>query len=109
MGRDKDLGRGQCREVCDTVKKTVIKWLPDTNCEKIPFEVRVAKLEYLSYDKVKACSPDNCAFVPGPPQCLNKTQDVTVDSPEEVCDLQPQKMCKQVILVNILSSILDAS
>ena len=42
MGRDKDLGRGQCREVCDTVKKTVIKWLPDTNCEKIPFEVRVA-------------------------------------------------------------------
>ena len=32
----------------------------------------------------------------GPPQCHNKTVDIGLDSPEEVCDLQPQKMCKQV-------------
>ena len=28
--------------------------------------------------------------------CHNKTIDIAIDSPEEVCDLQPQKMCKQV-------------
>ena len=59
----------------------ISRHLPDTICEKIPFE---------------ACAPDNCEWVAGEPQCKNVTQDVTVDSPEEVCDLQPQKMCKQV-------------
>ena len=72
----------ECREEnCGTVKKTVIRALPETVCQKIPFE---------------ACAPDNCQFVPGQPRCHNRTQDVTVDSPEEVCDLQPQRMCKQV-------------
>ena len=35
-------GRQQaaCRPVCSTVKKTVHRPLPDTVCEKIPFEVR---------------------------------------------------------------------
>ena len=68
-------------ETCGMVKKTVMRSLPDTVCQKIPFE---------------ACAPDNCNFVPGPARCRNQTQDVTVDSPEEVCDLQPQRMCKQV-------------
>ena len=66
---------------CGTVSKTVYKKLPDTTCERIPFE---------------ACAPDNCEFVPGAPVCHNKTVDIGIDSPEEVCDLQPQKMCKQV-------------
>merc|ERR1712168_371888 len=66
---------------CGTVSKTVYKKLPDTTCERIPFE---------------ACAPDNCEFVPGEPVCHNKTVDIGIDSPEEVCDLQPQKMCKQV-------------
>ena len=83
--------------------KTVFKKLPDTTCERIPFE---------------ACAPDNCEsllllllfcirksihskkilgkFVPGEAVCHNKTIDIAIDSPEEVCDLQPQKMCKQV-------------
>ena len=66
---------------CGKVSKTVYKKLPDTTCERIPFE---------------ACAPDNCEFVPGEPVCHNKTVDIGIDSPEEVCDLQPQKMCKQV-------------
>ena len=40
QGRDKDLDSGQCSQVCDTVRKTIIRPLPDTVCEKIPFEVR---------------------------------------------------------------------
>ena len=35
---------------CNTVSKTVYKKLPDTTCERLPFE---------------ACAPDNCEFVPG--------------------------------------------
>jgi len=66
---------------CATVPKTVFKKLPDTTCERIPFE---------------ACAPDNCKFVPGEAVCHNKTIDIAIDSPEEVCDLQPQKMCKQI-------------
>merc|ERR1711997_363189 len=66
---------------CHTVPKTVYKKLPDTTCERIPFE---------------ACAPDNCDFVPGPAECHNKTVDIGIDKPEEVCDLQPQRMCKQV-------------
>ena len=34
--------------------------------------------------------------MPGEAVCHNKTIDIAIDSPEEVCDLQPQKMCKQV-------------
>merc|ERR1711953_24293 len=66
---------------CKIVPKTVYKKLPDTTCERIPFE---------------ACAPDNCEFVPGPAQCHNKTVDIGIDKPEEVCDLQPRRMCKQV-------------
>jgi len=68
-------------EECNTVSKTVYKKLPDTVCERLPFE---------------ACAPDNCEFVPGPAECHNNTVDIGIDAPEEVCDLQPQKMCKQV-------------
>jgi len=68
-------------EDCRTVAKTVYKKLPDTTCERLPFE---------------ACAPDNCVFVPGAAQCHNKTVDIGIDKPEEVCDLQPQRMCKQV-------------
>lgn len=39
QGRDKELGSGECSQVCDTVRKTIIRPLPDTVCEKIPFEV----------------------------------------------------------------------
>ena len=44
--------------------KTVYKKLPDTTCERLPFE---------------ACAPDNCVFVPGPAQCHNKTVDIGID------------------------------
>ena len=71
----------ECQEECRTVNRRRLRPLPDTVCQKIPFE---------------ACAPDNCKYVPGQPRCHNTTQDVTVDSPEEVCDLQPQRMCKQV-------------
>ena len=71
----------ECQEECRTVNRRRLRPLPDTVCQKIPFE---------------ACAPDNCKYVPGQPRCYNTTQDVTVDSPEEVCDLQPQRMCKQV-------------
>jgi len=66
---------------CATVPKTVYKKLPDTTCERVPFE---------------ACAPDNCQFIPSEPICHNKTTDIAIDVPEEVCDLQPQKQCKQV-------------
>ena len=49
---------------CKIVQKTVYKKLPDTTCERIPFE---------------ACAPDNCEFVPGPAQCHNKTVDIGID------------------------------
>ena len=49
---------------CKTVAKTVYKKLPDTTCERIPFE---------------ACAPDNCDFVPGPAECHNKTVDIGID------------------------------
>ena len=35
-------------------------------------------------------------LVSNPQVCHNNTVDISIDSPEEVCDLQPQKMCKQV-------------
>ena len=52
----------------------------DTQCEKLPVEVCGA----------------GCVTEEGPEECHDKTKDVVIDVPEEVCDLNPQKTCRFV-------------
>ena len=54
---------------------------PNTWCKKVP---------------KKICAPDNCKMVPGKEQCNEKMLVSTIQSPSEICDLQPQKHCRLV-------------
>ena len=79
---------GQGEEVCQTVyesscttkyvEKQPGKFVGDTGCEKLPVEICGA----------------GCVFEEGPEECHDKTIASLVDVPEEVCDLNPQKICK---------------
>ena len=54
---------------------------PNTWCKKVP---------------KKICAPDNCKMVPGKEQCNEKMLVSTIQSPSEICDLQPQKHCRLI-------------
>merc|ERR1719499_1850187 len=81
---------GQGEEVCQTVyesscttkyvEKQPGKFVGDTACEKLPVEICGA----------------GCVFVEGDEECHDKVLTSLVDVPEEVCDLNPQKVCKFV-------------
>merc|ERR1712025_581185 len=79
---------GQGEEVCQTVyesscsteyiEKQPGKFVGDTACEKLPVEICGA----------------GCVFAEGDESCHEKVLTSLVDVPEEVCDLNPQKICK---------------
>jgi len=77
-------GPEECRTVyesaCTTkyVEKQPGKFVGDTSCEKLPVEICGA----------------GCTFEEGPEECHDKVIASLVDVPEEVCDLNPQKVCK---------------
>ena len=81
---------GQGEEVCQTVyesscttkyvEKQPGKFVGDTGCEKLPVEICGA----------------GCVFEEGDEECHEKVITSIVDLPEEVCDLNPQKICKYV-------------
>jgi len=74
----------ECRTVyesaCSTkyVEKQPGKFVGDTKCEKLPVEI---------------CG-NGCSYTEGTEECHDKTVASVVDVPEEVCDLNPQKLCK---------------
>jgi len=77
-------GPEECRTVyessCTTkyVEKQPGKFVGDTKCEKLPVEICGA----------------GCVTEEGDEECHDKTVTSLVDVPEEVCDLNPQKVCK---------------
>jgi len=79
-------GEVSCRTVyeatCSTkyVEKQPGKFVRDSVCQKIPVELCGA----------------GCTFQDGAEECRDKTTTSVVDIPEEVCDLNPQKMCRLV-------------
>ena len=84
------LCNGQGKEVCETVYESACttkyvekepgKFVRDTKCTKLP---------------VKICGA-GCTFKEGKKDCHDKLLTSSVDLPEEVCDLNPQKSCKNV-------------
>merc|ERR1711962_1907913 len=77
-------GPEECRTVyessCTTkyVEKQPGKFVGDTSCEKLPVEICGA----------------GCTYEEGAEECHDKVVASLVDVPEEVCDLNPQKVCK---------------
>jgi len=79
-------GPEECRTVyessCTTkyVEKQPGKFVGDTACEKLPVEICGA----------------GCTYEEGDEKCHEKVVASLVDTPEEVCDLNPQKTCRHV-------------
>jgi len=77
-------GPEQCRTVyessCTTkyIEKQPGKFVGDTSCEKLPVEICGA----------------GCVTEEQPEECHDKEVTSLVDVPEEICDLNPQKVCK---------------
>lgn len=77
-------GPEECRTVyessCTTkyIEKQPGKFVGDTKCEKLPIEICGA----------------GCVTEEGPEECHDKKITSLIDVPEEVCDLNPQKICK---------------
>ena len=88
-GRSNGNGGG-AQEECKTfyesscttkyVEKQPGKFVGDTKCEKLPIEL---------------CG-QGCTVQPGPEECHDKDITTVVDVPEEVCDLNPRKLCRTV-------------
>ena len=62
------------------IEKQPGKFVGDTGCEKLPVEICGA----------------GCTFEEGPEECHDKVIASLVDTPEEQCDLNPQKTCRFV-------------
>merc|ERR1739844_391072 len=79
-GQGEDICQTVYESACTTkyVEKQPGKFVGDTNCEKLPVEICGA----------------GCVTVEGTEECHDKTVTSLVDVPEEVCDLNPQKVCK---------------
>ena len=77
-------GPEECRTLfesaCTTryIEKQPGKFVGDTKCEKLPIEICGA----------------GCVTEEGPEECHDKTITTTIDIPEEICDLNPQKTCR---------------
>jgi len=79
---------GEGEETCKTVYESACttkyvekqpgKFVGDTKCEKLPIEICGA----------------GCITEEGEEECHDKIVTTLVDVPEEVCDLNPQKICK---------------
>ena len=79
---------GQGADICETLYETSCttryiekqpgKFVGDTKCEKLPLEICGA----------------GCVVEEGPEECHDKTLTSLIDVPEEVCDLNPQKVCR---------------
>jgi len=77
-------GQEECKtfyeSACTTkyIEKQPGKFVGDTRCEKLPIEL---------------CG-QGCNVVPGPEECHDKEITSVIDVPEEVCDLNPRKICR---------------
>ncbi|XP_040576630.1 uncharacterized protein [Lepeophtheirus salmonis] len=69
------------KQVCTSEKKNVKKYSPQTECKKVPRQL---------------CGPSGCVPQPGPEECFDKKETIVQEVPEENCNLEPQKSCKQV-------------
>merc|ERR1711935_355950 len=79
-GQGEDICQTVYESACTTkyVEKQPGKFVGDTSCEKLPVEICGA----------------GCVTIEGTEECHDKTVTSLVDVPEEVCDLNPQKVCK---------------
>merc|ERR1711981_1509999 len=79
-GEGEDVCKTVYESACTTryVEKQPGKFVGDTACEKLPIEICGA----------------GCVTEEGEEECHDKTITTLVDVPEEVCDLNPQKVCK---------------
>ncbi|CAB4056212.1 unnamed protein product [Lepeophtheirus salmonis] len=68
-------------QVCTNEKKNVKKYSPQTECKKVPRQL---------------CGPSGCVPQPGPEECFDKKETIVQEVPEENCNLEPQKSCKQI-------------
>ncbi|QQP39274.1 Uncharacterized protein FKW44_020101 [Caligus rogercresseyi] len=64
---------------CDIITKDVKKIHPNTECKKVARKV---------------CAPSNCQIFPGEEICNDEKRTVIQNIPQEDCDLQPQRHCK---------------
>ncbi|QQP50688.1 Uncharacterized protein FKW44_011789 [Caligus rogercresseyi] len=72
------------KQVCTSEKKNVKKYSPVTECKKVPRQL---------------CGPSGC-------ECFDKKETIVQEVPEEQCNLEPQKACKQVTkLVPLLKPV----
>ncbi|QQP50682.1 Uncharacterized protein FKW44_011782 [Caligus rogercresseyi] len=79
------------KQVCTSEKKNVKKYSPETECKKVPRQL---------------CGPSGCVPQPGPEECFDKKETIVQEVPEEQCNLEPQKSCKQVTkLVPLLKPV----
>ena len=69
---------------CSVDTRTVNHTSPSTQCRKEPRQI---------------CAPAGCTMVQGPVSCIQKMKTVLVDTPQETCDLHPQKTCQFVTKV----------
>ena len=88
-GRNRGNGNGgeeECKTFyessCTTkyIEKQPGKFVGDTRCEKLP---------------IKLCG-QGCSVMEGEEECHDKDVTSVIDVPEEVCDLNPIKLCKTV-------------
>jgi len=79
-GQGEDICLTVFESACTTkyVEKQPGKYVGDTACEKLPVEICGA----------------GCVTTEGEEECHDKTVTSLIDVPEEVCDLNPQKVCK---------------
>ena len=69
---------------CSVESRRVNHTSPSTQCRKEPRQM---------------CAPPGCSLVQGPVSCVQRMKTILVDTPQETCDLQPQKQCKFVTKV----------
>lgn len=69
------------KQVCNTQRKQVKKYTPETDCKKVAREL---------------CGPSGCIPQAGPEECFDKKETVVQEVPEETCNLEPQRSCKHV-------------
>merc|ERR1711935_278330 len=79
-GQGEDICQTVYESACTTkyVEKQPGKFVGDTSCEKLPVEICGA----------------GCVTTEGDEECHDKTITSLINVPEEVCDLNPQKVCK---------------
>lgn len=65
---------------CQTSTGTVKKYSPETECKKVPREVCGA----------------GTTQIPGAEECFDRKETVIQEVPNEICNLEPQKICKHV-------------